>query len=198
MDLFSNIDIRNDDHPEGLKYIPKFLSNEECIRLLTCIDKEHWLTDLNRRVQHYGYKYDYKRRKIDNSMRMGSFPEWLHEFTELLKEKALLNFMPDQVIVNEYLPGQGISNHIDCEPCFNDTIVSISLGSSCVMNFTSKNDKNKTLGILLEPGSLVMLQGAARYEWMHGIKGVKTDKYLNQKVIRKRRVSLTFRKVILT
>lgn len=40
--------------------------------------------------------------------------------------------LPDQLIVNEYPAGEGIEAHIDA-PLFTDTIVSISLGSSCIM-----------------------------------------------------------------
>ena len=44
----------------GLKYIPGFLTTEAQQALLAQIDKNDWLHDLKRRVQHYGYKYDYK------------------------------------------------------------------------------------------------------------------------------------------
>lgn len=45
--------------------------------------------------------------------------------------------VPDQVIANEYLPGQGISAHVDCEPCFGEVIASLSLLSACEMRFAS-------------------------------------------------------------
>ncbi len=48
-----------------------------------------------------------------------------------------------------------------------------------------------------EKASMVVLKEGARYDWMHGIKMVKTDNYFEHKIVRKRRVSLTFRKVIL-
>ncbi len=41
----------------------------------------------------------------------------------------------DQLIVNEYQPGQGISPHIDNKTLFSDIIVSLSLGSNAVMIF---------------------------------------------------------------
>jgi len=28
-------------------------------------------------VQHYGYRYDYKARTIDHSMRLGELPQWV-------------------------------------------------------------------------------------------------------------------------
>jgi len=104
---------------------------------------------------------------------------------------------PDQVIVNEYMPGQGITNHIDCPPCFSDTIASLSLGSQCVMNFTNNHNKKEIIPYLLDVCSIVVLKGEARYDWMHGIKLVKYDTYFGHKIKRGRRVSLTFRKVIL-
>ena len=40
----------------GLNYIPNYISKEEEHVLLDLIDKQPWLSDLKRRVQHYGYK----------------------------------------------------------------------------------------------------------------------------------------------
>lgn len=48
----------------GLSYIPDFISAQEQACLLSQIDQQPWLTDLKRRVQHYGYKYDYKARTV--------------------------------------------------------------------------------------------------------------------------------------
>ena len=45
--------------------------------------------------------------------------------------------------------------------------------------------------------SLLVLSSEARYEWDHGIPTRKYDNYNNSKIFRGRRVSLTFRKVIL-
>lgn len=104
----------------------------------------------------------------------------------------------DQVIINEYKPGQGISSHIDCEPCFEDTIVSLSLGSGCIMDFTSKFNKTQKIPVWLEPRSLVILSGEARDAWLHGIAARKTDAWNGRKCERQRRVSLTFRKVKIT
>lgn len=64
------------------------------------------------------------------------------------------------------------------------------------MQFTNKSNLQEIIPILLEPCSLVILKEDARYNWMHGIKALKTDTYNIQKIVRNRRVSLTFRKVI--
>lgn len=122
----------------GLTYIPNFITPTEEATLLAAIDQQLWLTDLKRRVQHYGWKYDYTARRVDDSMRLGPLPDWLVEYCQGLYDKGHFSKLPDQVIINEYQPGQGIASHIDCAPCFEDTIASVSLGSPCVMGFTAR------------------------------------------------------------
>jgi alkylated DNA repair dioxygenase AlkB len=51
--------------------------------------------------------------------------------------------------------------------------------------------------LLLEPGSLLVMKDEARYQWTHGIAKRKSDQYEGRTVPRGRRVSLTFRKVVL-
>ncbi len=96
------------------------------------------------------------------------------------------------MIINEYQPGQGIASHIDSVPCFEETIVSISLSSSCVMVFSNPATREKVSHIL-EPRSLLIFSGDVRYHWKHGIAARKTDKYDGQMIQRGRRISLTFR-----
>lgn len=177
-------------------YVPGFLTQSDEQELLAHVERNPWLTDLRRRVQHYGYKYDYRARVIDVSMRLEPIPAWLLRVRERLVEAGYFCELPDQVIVNEYQPGQGIRDHVDCEPCFGATIVSVSLGSACVMNFTHKGTRRK-VGCLLEQRSAVVLQNSARYDWMHGIAGRRKDVWLGQTIERQRRVSLTFRQVLL-
>lgn len=180
----------------GLQYISSYLSQDQHGSLLDEIDQSSWLSELKRRVQHYGFKYDYKARRIDLSMKIGELPTWALEIASDLHHKGYFREIPDQLIVNEYLPGQGIAPHIDCTPCFEDTIGSISLGSSCVMDFTHPIRKEK-IPLLLEPCSLVILQGDSRYFWTHGIAPRKADVYEGKPILRQRRVSLTFRRTIL-
>jgi alkylated DNA repair dioxygenase AlkB len=161
---------------EGLTYTPNYITAEQEQFLISKIDQQLWLNDLKRRVQHYGYKYDYKARKITPDLKIEDVPNWL---------QILPSF--DQVIVNEYLIGQGITPHIDCIPCFNDTICSLSLLESCEMILERDNIK---YSIILEPRSLLTFQGEVRYKWKHSIPQRKSN-------IKNRRVSITFRKVIL-
>ena len=182
----------------GLDYRKNYIDEHQHDWLLAEIDKNRWLDDLKRRVQHYGFKYDYKARRVDMGMHLGELPEWLKRLSKKLHQDEHTPEVADQVIINEYRPGQGIASHIDCEPCFEDTIVSLSLGSGCIMDFTNKFDKTKKIPVWLEPRSLVILSGEARDAWLHGIAARKSDEWNGEKKERQRRVSLTFRKVKIT
>lgn len=181
----------------GLTYIPDFISAQEQDFLLSQIDQQPWLADLKRRVQHYGYKYDYQARTVDNNAYLGPLPDWLSSLCKKLHQDGIFPLPPDQVIVNEYLPGQGISAHIDCVPCFADIIASLSLGSPCVMEFSNPKTGEKK-SIVLKDRSLIVLSGPARYEWQHAIPAQKSDIINGIKTERTRRVSLTFRNIILS
>jgi alkylated DNA repair dioxygenase AlkB len=183
-------------HVSGLVYVAGFLPEPTQQQLLQEIDSRPWMPELKRRVQHYGYCYDYRSRSVDRSMRLGNLPEWAVAVANLLQQRGLIDRPPDQLIVNEYEPGQGISSHIDCEPCFDGNVVSISLGSPCVMNFTHRTS-GEVVPVLLEAGSAAVLTGDARYEWMHSIPARKSDTFAGRTYQRSRRLSLTFRKVIL-
>lgn len=185
--IFSNI--------PGLKYVDDFISEDHEDYLLNYIDSQDWDESMNRRVQHYGYKYNYRARKVTKSTYLGDIPiEFITTTVDIVSE--FMKYGIDQVIVNEYLPGQGITPHIDCEPCFRDVIISLSLCSPCIMNFINIEDDRK-IDIWMEPRSIVVLSGDARYKWMHGISPRKNDTWNGIKYPRERRVSITFRKVIL-
>jgi alkylated DNA repair dioxygenase AlkB len=97
----------------------------------------------------------------------------------------------DQMLVNEYLPGQGISLHRDYEP-FGRTVVSLSLLSPCVMDFRHPASGRKGR-LLLQRRSLLVLSDDARYVWEHGIAARKKDAWHGLSVGRGRRLSVTFR-----
>ena len=178
----------------GLAYLQDSITPEHHDQLIAIIDQQPWPTDLRRRVQHYGYRYDYKSRSVDASQFLGPLPTWSIPFLKQIQKDGLIEQLPDQLIINEYEPGQGISAHIDCRPCFGETILSLTLGSSCMMEFTRAEEK---VALLLQPRSLLIMQGEARHLWKHGIPARKTDTYAGLSLERKRRISLTFRQVVL-
>jgi len=179
----------------GLKYIAGYVVTSDEAALLARLDAEPWRGDLKRRVQHYGYRYDYTNRTVDPSMYLGPLPAWAQTLANRLVADGHMHAPPDQLIVNEYEPGQGINAHVDCVPCFGPVVCSVTLGSQCVMEL-SRVDGGEAEPLLLERGSLLVLAEDARYEWRHGIPGRKTDTVGGQVLARGRRVSLTFRTVI--
>ncbi len=61
----------------GLEYIISYINKNEHDKLLEVIDRQTWMETLKRRVQHYGYKYNYKKRCLDSSMYLGDLPSWI-------------------------------------------------------------------------------------------------------------------------
>jgi alkylated DNA repair dioxygenase AlkB len=175
----------------GLYYNPDFLFKDEQNELLEFTHSKPWDDTLKRRVQHYGYRYDYRTRKISLEDKVEPIPSEINRIGYRLTHQGYFNQLPDQVIINEYQPGQGIAPHVDCEPCFGDIIATISLGSVYTMDFYNEIGERRQLNLGL--GSLLVMTEDARYKWKHGIEARLSDGFRS----RGRRVSLTFRNVIL-
>ncbi len=180
----------------GLSAHAEFVSTDEEQALLAAVDAGPWLTGLRRRVQHYGYRYDYKARAVTREMYLGALPSWVDAIVARLFASGAFAVAPDQLIVNEYLPGQGITPHVDCVPCFGPTIASLSLGSSCIMDF-SRPSIDASVALFFPPRMLLLLHDEARYEWRHAIRARRSDRWEGVAHPRGRRVSLTFRTVLL-
>ncbi|MEO0961570.1 MAG: alpha-ketoglutarate-dependent dioxygenase AlkB [Pseudomonadota bacterium] len=181
--------------PAGGSLIPDFISTAREAELLDWIDRQLWRDDLRRRVQHYGWVYDYRARHVSADAYLGPLPRYVSAECERLSTLDLFGAQPSQIIVNEYAPGQGIAPHTDCVPCFGPVVASLSLGSPCEMVFGNRTSGAK-VSCLLEPRSLLVLGGPARFEWTHTIPARKSDMVQGVRTRRKRRVSLTYRTVL--
>jgi alkylated DNA repair dioxygenase AlkB len=183
----------------GLRYLPDWLDATAQRELLARIDAAAWSSELRRRVQQYGHQYDYNRRvvAVDATRKAAPpLPGWARALATRLHSESVTDHPADQVTVNEYLPGQGISAHIDCVSCFGPVVAAVSLGSACMVEFTSP-DRNDRIEMWLEAGSLCMMTGPARYTWRHAIAARKSDPAPHGRIPRGRRVSVTFRTVLL-
>lgn len=180
--------------PPGARRVDDWVTAEEEAHLLAAIDDAPWRDDLRRRVQHYGWRYDYRARAVDATMRLGPLPPWADALARRIAAEGLDARAPDQVIVNEYLPGQGIARHVDCVPCFGPVVLSLSLGSGYVMDLHAPQTLQR-LPLPLPRRSLLVLAGPSRLAWSHAIAARQTDVVDGVKVPRGRRVSLTFRTV---
>jgi alkylated DNA repair dioxygenase AlkB len=181
-----------DAPPAGLSLVLDFISAPEEKAVLEAIDDSAWDTSMKRRVQHYGWRYDYKSRGVHPEDYLGPLPAWAQALAQRLFERGYFPEMPDQVIVNNYDGPQGISKHVDCKECFRGPIATISLLETWDMVFT-RTLKGENLKFVqpLTQRSVAVLDGEARNLWAHEIPVRQTE----HKKPRKRRVSVTFRKV---
>lgn len=175
--------------PQGLVYRPRFITEDEELELIRNIDSMPWSTALKRRVQHYGYVYDYLARGVTE--KATPIPEWLNCVINRMLEKGVMPKYPDQVIVNEYRSGQGIGPHVDSVTAFDDKISSLSLGLATPMDFVRKGTSDRR-SYLLEPRSLITLSGESRYLWSHGINPMTYE----GGPANGRRISITFRSIL--
>lgn len=117
----------------GFFLYPDFIDEAHEQQLLTEIDSQPWIVDYLRRLQYYGY-----RNELENPYNLVPFPvempPYMQEFSEELVKKGIILLKPDQVIVNEYVPGEGIKPHKD-RKYYENQICGVNLGSGCIMRF---------------------------------------------------------------
>ena len=178
--------------PAGLELLKDFISVPQELELVEVIDSSDWSSELARRVQHYGWRYDYKARGVGQKDYLGPLPSWAQELAQRLFDEGLFPELPDQVIVNNYDGPQGISKHIDCPDCFRGPVATISLLETWDMVFT-RRVSGETLKFVqpLPRRSVALLAGEARSQWLHEIPA----RLKEHKKSRVRRISVTFRKV---
>ena len=177
---------------EGATLLPAFVSRQEEQAILFGIDAGESSHEIQRPVQHYGWRYDYQAR-TSGLERALPFPAWARNLRDHVRP-YFDGAEPEQCIVNAYEPGQGIGMHSDAG-VFGPVVVSISLGAAWPMRFRKPErrmpyqrdglagDEVATLPIR----SALVLRGAARYDWMHGICRQDSRKQVA------RRTSVTFR-----
>ncbi len=181
----------------GLSYVEDYITRDEEAALLAWIHAQEWSDALARKVQHYGYYYDYKSRAVSPANYIGKLPQPLLALAITLQEKGHMAQCANQVIINAYVPGQGIAAHIDQPNNFGPEIVSLSLGTAVEMAFTPPpGTKTPAQSLYLQPRSIVRLADEARYRWQHGIAARKSDKIGGTRLARGERISVTFRRVV--
>ena len=174
----------------GAVLLPDFVTPAEEARILLRIAQAPWLTELRRRVQHYGYRYDY--RGASSPVPAAPFPRWAAVMAGRLRAQ-FGGTLPVQCIVNEYRPCQGIGMHADhCD--FGPVVASLSLGAAWPMRFRPRSARPYASGAMpgdevavLPRRSVLVLGGDARHRWMHGIDRTDTAREAET------RLSATFR-----
>jgi alkylated DNA repair dioxygenase AlkB len=88
----------------------------------------------------------------------------------------------DQMIVNNYVPGDGLTPHIDLH-AFADGVAVVSLQSAVVMDMYPPvvcgggggMEYETSYPVWLDPGDVLFLSGDARWRWRHGIAKRRHD-----------------------
>ena len=177
--------VENFEEIKGLYYIENYLTKDESKEF------EHYIvTNTNlepistakssRRVAHFGYYYSYNHTGLKPAP---PIPEWLDQLMDYTL--PMLNVKFDQIIINEYTPGQQIAYHTDHVKLFGPMIACITVGKSIPIQF-QKDGIVKTLNI--ESGSMYIMTDEARYQWQHSLKNNSKET----------RYSITYRTVINT
>ena len=162
---------------QGAVIVPDFITPAEEARILQRIGEAPWLAELSRRVQHYGYRYDY--RGASRPVPAAPFPRWVEVMAERMAP-WFAGAAPEQCIVNEYRPGQGIGMHAD-HADFGPVVASLSLADDGPMHFRRRIVRPYARDALpgdevavLPRRSVLVLAGPARTAWMHGIDRADT------------------------
>ncbi|XP_024019220.1 alpha-ketoglutarate-dependent dioxygenase alkB homolog 6 [Morus notabilis] len=116
-----------------IMYIPEFITHNEQTNLLNNINGapvSKWKSLKNRRLQNWGGVVHEK------GLLSQDLPPWLMKVTQKINEETGLFPSPiNHVLINEYLPNQGIMPHQD-GPAYFPVVAILSLGSPVVMDFT--------------------------------------------------------------
>ncbi|ORY43020.1 hypothetical protein BCR33DRAFT_717747 [Rhizoclosmatium globosum] len=167
--------------PQGLWYVPDVLSLAQESRILQTINETPFdESSIRRRLQFHG----------EVTMAHQSHPH-IHIHTLHARHPS------SQLLVNEYLGNTGLSCHLEDPLAFGHYIYTISLINPVWMDLKpilNDSDTSNTntipkqrsentvdgvnpllpMRILLEPRSVLILAGNARYRWMHGITKTKS------------------------
>ncbi|XP_020524322.1 alkylated DNA repair protein alkB homolog 8 isoform X2 [Amborella trichopoda] len=200
----------------GLRLMHDFISDEE---------EQQWTVDLGRSWQSEEFSttvMSSTMMNVDAKQFLGKLPTFVSRILEKvatfpdLSEDDRVNV--DQLTVNEYPPGVGLSPHVDTHSAFDGPIFSLSLAGPCIMElrkysqatWVPPREGSKQMekdgidctsnsirrAIFLPSRSMLLLSGEARYAWHHYIPHRKVDIVDSNKIKRgSRRVSFTFRKV---
>jgi alkylated DNA repair dioxygenase AlkB len=168
-----------DNLPEGLLYQPAFLSEAEETELIRIFRELpfqafdfHGYT-ARRRVLEFGFEYDFTTRRATPTE---SFPEFLSSVRERAAQFAGVPAASlVEGMVTEYSPGAPIGWHRDA-PQFG-TIIGVSLASTSRMRFKPYKAEGKPVALTLEPRSIYLMRGPARWKFQHSIPAVKELRY---------------------
>lgn len=170
--------------PDGLVYLQEFLTPDFEGILLSHLSALDWDTrGLFRRRGKI-----VKRREIDFSHDYGRHNRLLTAgaplpfFLEQVRDACAESIGIDagtlqQVIVALYRPGAGIDWHTDAIRALGEPICGVSLGAPCTMRFRQRGETGDVWSLRLDPRSLLVFQGPARWDYEYQIPPLRETRY---------------------
>jgi len=168
--------------PDGWRYQPDFVPATEENRLLDVIATlpfqgaryKEWTA--RRRIVSYGGRYDFSRNILKPA-------EPIPQFLQPLRQQAAKwGMLPieslNHATIAEYQPNTQLGWHRDV-PEF-EMVIGISLAGRARMRFRPyphQKGRRTVFAIELEPGSIYLLSGPARWAWQHAISQTAQLRY---------------------
>ncbi|CAE8634067.1 unnamed protein product, partial [Polarella glacialis] len=207
--------------PEGLSYCPDFVTEAEEAELDEMMKQGPWMRHIKSRAQQFFGLVYYQTSHEVPALQPGSeeaqlgrplddLPPWLLPRvldTGTFPREGEIN----QVAANEYIGTAGISSHVEDPIAFGANLATVSLLAPIQLTLTPVEedlhgrdglDHGNWIKVLLEPRSLLVLQGDSRYRFRHGIRRSKNVTLASGAPLSRkegyRRVSLTFRELLET
>ena len=170
--------------PPGLRCLPEFIGRDEELHLLKELEALDW--DGRGQIRRMGNIV--KRREIDFIHDYGRHNRRvtpgapLPPFLEPLRQHCAAVCGIDrnlfqQVIAAKYPTGAAIDWHVDSVKAFGEPICSLSLASTCTMQFRLAETKSALSSLELPPRTLLVFTGPARWDCQHHIRPVTHTRY---------------------
>jgi alkylated DNA repair dioxygenase AlkB len=169
--------------PDGLIYQPEFLTREEEQSLIGLVasmpvkEMDYRGYTARRRVLSFGGSYDFQAQRLNAAAPLPATLEPLRR-----KVAHWLGIAPDalsQVMIAEYREGTPLGWHRDV-PDFED-VLGVSLLNPAVLRLRPypPRDPRKAgvIKLVVEPRSIYLLRGPARWDWQHSVAPAKSLRY---------------------
>jgi alkylated DNA repair dioxygenase AlkB len=165
--------------PEGLQYAADFISRPLERKLIAGVTSlslrpfQFGEYEGKRRVASFGWRYDYSLRRL---LPAEPIPDWLTPLIEQVEAFGGPGMRIGQVLCTEYEGGAGIGWHRD--KLHFERIFGVSLGSACRFRLRRVMTGGwERFALNVEPRSIYVMEGPARYEWEHSIPAVEATRY---------------------
>lgn len=168
--------------PDGFVYAPDFLTSAresellEQIRALEFREAQYKEWRARRRIAAFGGSYDFSRNRLTPAPPIPAFLYTLR--SEAASWAAVPGTRIEHAMIAEYPPGAPLGWHRDV-PDFEE-VIGISLLGHARMRFRPwpprANERSRWM-IELEPRSIYVMRGAARWQWQHAVSPTKELRY---------------------